>query len=101
PAAFGVPLAVGWMRLFAEREGIFGEAFGMALFTVVMIAWFSSLILWEASNLDQAAAQRGQAEGAATEQREWLQVTLASIGDGVIATDAARASRFRNTTAES
>ncbi|MCD6043508.1 MAG: conserved hypothetical two-component hybrid sensor and regulator, partial [Burkholderiales bacterium] len=26
PAAFVVPLAVGWTRLFAEREGLFGEA---------------------------------------------------------------------------
>src|SRR5690349_9401967 len=100
PAAFGVPLAVGWMRLFAEREGIFGEAFGMALFTVLMIAWFSALILWVARTLDQAAAQRAQAEGAATEQREWLQVTLASIGDGVIATDAAGRVRFLNAAAQ-
>src|SRR5438067_2664641 len=48
PAAMVVPIAVGWMRLYAEREGLFGEAFGMALFTLVMIAWFSSFILWVA-----------------------------------------------------
>src|SRR5262249_17717654 len=100
PAAFVVPIAVGWMRLYAEREGLFGEAFGMALFTLVMIAWFSSLILWVARTLDQAAAQRAQAEGAATEQREWLQVTLASIGDGVIATDATGRVRFLNAAAQ-
>src|SRR3954469_12167212 len=100
PAAFIVPLAVGWMRLFAEREGLFGEAFGMALFTLVMIAWFSSLILWVARTLDQAAAQRAQAEGVATEQREWLQVTLASIGDGVIATDASGRVRFLTAAAQ-
>src|SRR4051812_24372901 len=88
PAALVVPVAVGWMRLYAEREGLFGEAFGMTLFTLVMIAWFSTLIIWVARTLDQAAAQRAHAEGAATEQREWLQVTLASIGDGVVATDA-------------
>src|SRR5437763_7478493 len=100
PAAMVVPIAVGWMRLYAEREGLFGEAFGMALFTLVMIAWFSSLILWVARTLDQAAAQRAQAEGAAVEQREWLQVTLASIGDGVIATDAAGRVRFLNAAAQ-
>jgi PAS domain S-box-containing protein len=100
PAAFIVPIAVGWMRLYAEREGLFGEAFGMALFTLVMIAWFSSLILWVARTLDQAAAQRAQAEGAATEQREWLQVTLASIGDGVIATDSSGRVRFLNAAAQ-
>jgi PAS domain S-box-containing protein len=100
PAAVVVPIAVGWMRLYAEREGLFGEAFGMALFTLVMIAWFSSLIMWVARTLDEAAAQRVQAEGAATEQREWLQVTLASIGDGVIATDAAGRVRFLNAAAQ-
>src|SRR5204863_333443 len=100
PAAMVVPIAVGWMRLYAEREGLFGEAFGMTLFTIVMIAWFSSLILWVARTLDQAAAQRAQAEGAATEQREWLQVTLASIGDGVVATDAAGRVRFLNAAAQ-
>src|SRR3954462_6705114 len=100
PAALVVPIAVGWMRLYAEREGLFGEAFGMALFTLVMIAWFSSLIIWVARTLDRAAAQRAQAEGAATEQREWLQVTLASIGDGVIATDSSGRVRFLNAAAQ-
>src|SRR3954470_7116346 len=100
PAALVVPIAVGWMRLYAEREGLFGEAFGMALFTMVMIAWFSSLILWVARTLDHSAAQRAQAEGAASEQREWLQVTLASIGDGVIATDASGRVRFLNAAAQ-
>ena len=100
PAAFVVPLAVGWVRLAAEREGVFGEAFGMSLFTLLMIASFSALVLWVARTLDRIAAQRAQAEGEADEQREWLQVTLASIGDGVIATDAAGRVRFLNPAAQ-
>ncbi|HYX63689.1 MAG TPA: PAS domain-containing protein, partial [Burkholderiales bacterium] len=100
PAAFVVPLAVGWMRLFAEREGIFGEAFGMALFTLLMIVTLSALIVWVARTLDQIEARRAEAEGEATEQREWLQVTLASVGDGVIATDAAGRVRFLNAAAQ-
>jgi PAS domain S-box-containing protein len=100
PAALVVPLAVGWLRLAAEREGVFGEAFGMSLFTLLMIASFSALVLWVAHTLDRIAAQRAQAEGEADEQREWLQVTLASIGDGVIATDAAGRVRFLNPAAQ-
>ena len=90
PAAFVVPLAVGWTRLLAEREGLFGEAFGMALFTTLMIVAFGALILWVAHTLDHLERQRAQAEEQAGESREWLQVTLAAIGDGVIATDARR-----------
>ena len=100
PAAFGVPLSIGWMRLLAEREGLFSEAFGMALFTVVMIAAFSALILWVARTLDVSAAQRVQAEEQAGEQREWLHVTLAAIGDGVVATDADGRVRFLNAAAQ-
>jgi PAS domain S-box-containing protein len=100
PAAFFVPMTIGWVRLFAEREGLFGEAFGMSLFTFIIIGTFSALVLWVAHSLDRSAAQRVQAEEQAEEQREWLQVTLASIGDGVIATDGAGRVRFLNAAAQ-
>ncbi|HEX2197784.1 MAG TPA: PAS domain-containing protein [Burkholderiales bacterium] len=100
PPAILVPMTVGWFRLLAEREGVFSEAFGMSLFTLVMIATFSALVLWVARTLDRIAAQRAKAEEQADEQREWLQVTLASIGDGVIATDAAGRVRFLNPAAQ-
>ena len=100
PAAFIVPLAVGWTRLFAEREGIFGEAVGMALFTTVMIAAFGALVLWVARTLDDHERKRAHAEEQAGETREWLQVTLAAIGDGVIATDREGRVRFLNAAAQ-
>src|SRR5919106_1057546 len=100
PAAFIVPLAVGWTRLLAEREGLFGEAVGMALFTTMMIAGFGALILWVAHALDHHERKRAQAEVQAGETREWLQVTLAAIGDGVIATDRAGRVRFLNAAAQ-
>ncbi len=100
PAAFFVPMTIGWIRLLAEREGLFGEAFGMSLFTFIIIGTFSALVLWVAHTLDRIAAQRAQAEVQADEQREWLQVTLASIGDGVIATDSGGRVRFLNAAAQ-
>jgi len=100
PAAFFVPMTIGWIRLLAEREGLFGEAFGMSLFTFIIIGTFSALVLWVAHTLDRIAAQRAQAEVHADEQREWLQVTLASIGDGVIATDSGGRVRFLNAAAQ-
>src|SRR5688572_21584514 len=100
PAAFIVPLAVGWTRLLAEREGLFGEAVGMALFTTMMIAGFGALILWVARTLDHHERQRALAEEQAGETREWLQVTLAAIGDGVIATDRQGRVRFLNAAAQ-
>jgi PAS domain S-box-containing protein len=100
PAAFFVPMTIGWIRLLAEREGLFGEAFGMSLFTFIIIGTFSALVLWVAHTLDRIAAQRAQAEVQADEQREWLQVTLASIGDGVIATDSGGRVQFLNAAAQ-
>src|SRR5688572_27341734 len=100
PAAFIVPLAVGWTRLFAEREGLFGEAVGMALFTTVMIAAFGALVLWVARTIDDHERKRAHAEEQAGETREWLQVTLAAIGDGVIATDREGRVRFLNAAAQ-
>ncbi len=100
PAAFIVPLAVGWTRLFAEREGLFGEAVGMALFTTVMIAAFGALVLWVARTIDDHERKRAHAEEQAGETREWLQVTLAAIGDGVIATDRQGRVRFLNAAAQ-
>lgn len=100
PAALVVPLVVGWFRLIAEREGLFGEAFGTALFTFSMMASFSALVLWVARTLDRSAAQRAQAEEQAGEQREWLHVTLSAIGDGVVATDASGRVRFLNAAAQ-
>ncbi|MDD5168457.1 MAG: MASE3 domain-containing protein [Syntrophales bacterium] len=50
--------------------------------------------------LNQEIAERKRAEVELRRQREWLQVTLASIGDAVIATDAAGRITFMNAVAE-
>src|SRR5437899_6078169 len=47
------------------------------------------------------ATLRGDAENAERKQRQWLETTLSSIGDGVIATDARGRVTFLNGVAQS
>ena len=100
PAALLVPLAVGWLRLFAERLGIIDETLGAGLLTLLMTVVLGALALWIAAALDRSDASRRGAEADARAQRERLQVVLASIGDGVIATDRDGLVRFVNPAAE-
>jgi PAS domain S-box-containing protein len=66
-------------RLATARALIFTMAFGSGLLLIVLLAGTRAI--------DRHTAARARAEAAEKTQREWLQVTLASIGDGVIATD--------------
>jgi PAS domain S-box-containing protein len=53
------------------------------------------------ADLEREIAERKRAEEELRRQRKWFQVTLASIGDGVIATDAAGRITFINPVAQS
>lgn len=55
----------------------------------------------EVANVLAAAVERKRAEDAVRDQREWLRVTLSSIGDAVIATDTSGRVMFMNGVAES
>ena len=58
------------------------------------------LLLGVAANQTAIVIERRRAEQRLHEQQEWLQVTLASIGDGVIATDTQGRITFLNSVAE-
>jgi PAS domain S-box-containing protein len=100
PASLLVPLALGWLRLVAERLGIVDEPLGAGLLTLSMTIALGALTLWIAAALDRMDASRRTAEEDARAHRERLQVVLSSIGDGVIATGSAREVRFLNRAAE-
>ena len=73
----------------ATATGLITAALGLG-----MVAAFVFL-------LNSALAERAQAAAAIHQQREHLRITLASIGDGVIATDAQGNITFLNAVAES
>ena len=67
-------------RLATARSMILVMTLGAGILLLVLLAGSRSI--------DRSTTARARAEAAEKTQREWLQVTLASIGDGVIATDA-------------
>ena len=100
PAAILVPLVAHWLHLLGMRAGLVDEPVAEGLLTLLMIAVLGALTLWIAGELDRYNARRERAEEEARTQREWLQVVLAGIGDGVMATDRAGRVRFLNAAAQ-
>lgn len=58
PLAIILPLALGWVRLQAERAGYFDTEFGVALHTLAAITVFMILVALRARELNQLDAQR-------------------------------------------
>ncbi|MBS1189728.1 MAG: Two-component regulatory system protein containing hybrid kinase and response regulator domain [Rhodocyclaceae bacterium] len=85
PAALVLPMLVGGAEALGQRHGWIDIAAGEGLATVSMMIVCTALIWWTASKLDDMNIRRSLAESRADTQREWLEVTLAHIGDAVIA----------------
>ncbi len=88
PAMILVPMSVGWLRLKGQQAGLYDTEFGLALFATSNILLLGGPHLVD---LLQPLAERPipeEAEAAAQEGREDLAITLDSIGDAVITTDA-------------
>ena len=87
PAAVALPLLVGWAQALGRRSGWFDVAAGEGMLTAVTIIACVMLVLWASRKLDDLHLHRSRAELRADTQREWLDVTLAGIGDAVITAD--------------
>lgn len=62
PAFLVLPIVFGWLRLQAERAGLFDAWFGVALMTVLMAASFLGLTWWNAFALDRKERERQATE---------------------------------------
>ncbi|MBL9169465.1 MAG: PAS domain S-box protein [Verrucomicrobiales bacterium] len=87
------PFALGWLRVSIQEAGLVDTAFGTALRTVVEVGLLIAL-LWS------AARSVRRHERALSENRELLQTTLQSIGDGVITTNVHGCVTYLNPVAE-
>ena len=103
PATIPDPFGAGTLHVAVTRFGV-GDDHGV-LVTGSRNADFPTeqdrLLLGVGANQTAIVVQRRRAEEQIQEQREWLRVTLASIGDAVLTTDTEGQVTFLNSVAES
>jgi PAS domain S-box-containing protein len=100
PALLLVPVVIGWLRLYGERQAIFGSADGVVLVVMTYTFCLLSFLWWSARSVNRTDRQRLAGEIALRESEQRFATTLASIGDGVIATDLEGRVTFMNPVAE-
>lgn len=102
PATISDPFGPGTLRTAVIRFGI-GSCHGVMVAASRHVEFPTEqdrLLLGVGANQTAIVLQRRQAENQVQEQREWLHVTLASIGDAVIAADMEGQVTFLNSVAE-
>ena len=72
PAALVVPFVIGWFALVGEERGSFGPEIADALSTMVLIAFFFGLVVFQVKKLHRSEMARSLAEAQVRESREEL-----------------------------
>lgn len=100
PLAIGVPLLAAWVQALGERQGWFQTIESEGILTALMIIASMGLILWTSVKIDEMNLSRSLAERRAETDRQWLDATLANIGDAVITVNDRVRISFLNPAAE-
>jgi PAS domain S-box-containing protein len=100
PVALVAPFLIGWLRVFAERQGMISSEFGVALVSVVYITLFSVLIWRAAAVLHQSERKRQSAERAEREKQAQLSGLVDTAMDAIIMVDAQHRITLFNAAAE-
>jgi len=79
PAALGVPLGLGYLRLRGEQAGLFAPATGISLFVLANIVAFTLLIWWNARVLLHVDEKRYAAEEQVRHKNEQLERSSAQL----------------------
>ncbi len=87
PGALVAFPAIGWIRLYGERQGLYGTSAGLALFaTLATVALFA--LLWRtARSLNEIDRRRGQTAAALNQSEQRRRLALFAVehaGDGIL-----------------
>ncbi|CAN5906683.1 hypothetical protein BH23GEM7_BH23GEM7_01990 [soil metagenome] len=79
PAAFLIPLLLGWLRLQGERMGLYGTEIGISLFALGTIVLFNLLLWWYAGVIHRTDRRRRVAEHERYEKHRLLEESTAEL----------------------
>ncbi len=64
PPVIAVPILLAWLRVMGERAGLYGHELGVALLVTASIVTLMIVVVWSATTLNTADAERRRAEDA-------------------------------------
>ncbi|MEI7832885.1 MAG: PAS domain S-box protein [bacterium] len=72
PLVAGIPLLLGWLRVWGERSGYYESALGTALMMMTLMLLLIGVIWWTAKMLDQYETERQREEEKLQESKDYL-----------------------------
>jgi PAS domain S-box-containing protein len=87
PTPPGVPVLLGWLRWEGELKGLYGPAFGLALFTTANVVVFAYLTWAAAWRLDRIDAEKAQAAALLRERENLLNIFVKRVPAAVAMLD--------------
>jgi PAS domain S-box-containing protein len=93
PFAVTLPILLGWLRIQGQAAGLYGTAFGTALFVIALILLLAAVVLWNLSRISRYELVLRKSEQRTVD-------TLESVADGFVAFDADWRFTFVNGQAE-
>jgi PAS domain S-box-containing protein len=85
PPVVAVPILLAWLRVMGERAGLYGHELGVALLVTASIVTLMIVVVWSATTLNTADAERRRAEEAVRQARMYNRSLLEASLDSLVA----------------